>query len=57
MDVKHDALETAASMGAFARENYDSVSQLNKEMEEKEQELQKSKQDQEQVVAHHQQEL
>ena len=44
-------------MGSFTRENYDSVSLLNKEVEEKEKELQKSKQEQAQENAQHQQEL
>ena len=44
-------------MGAFIGANFDSVSQLNKELEEKEQELQKIKQDLEQAEAHHSQEI
>ena len=43
--VKQEALETAAAMGSFAGENYDSVSMLNKEVEEKEKEMQNSKQE------------
>ena len=42
-NVKQEALETAAAMGSFAGENYDSVSMLNKSFEEKEKELQKYK--------------
>ena len=34
-NVKHEALETTASMGAFAGANYGSVSSLNKEIEVK----------------------
>ena len=45
MDVKQEALETAAAMGAFIGANYDSVSSLNKEIEIKEQELQRIKQE------------
>ena len=56
-DVKQEALETAATMGAFTGGNYDSISLLNKEVEEKEQELQKSKQEQAQANIQHQQEL
>ena len=29
-NTKHDALKTTTAMEAFARENYDSISQLNK---------------------------
>ena len=42
-DVKKEALEIAAAMGDFAGENYDSFSFLNKEVEEKEEELHRSK--------------
>ena len=35
IDVKQEALETSASMGAFVGSNYDLVSSLNKENEEK----------------------
>ena len=42
-DVKQGDLDTIAAMGAFARANFDSVSQLNKDLLDKEQELQKSK--------------
>ena len=38
-DVKQEALESATALGSFARDNYYSVSLLNKEVEEKEQEL------------------
>ena len=44
-------------MGAFAGENYDSISQLNKEVEEKGQDLQRSKHDQEQAAGQHQHEM
>ena len=44
-------------MGAFVRENYDSVSLINKDVEEKEQELQRSKHEQAHANIHHQQEL
>ena len=44
-------------MGAFAGANYGLVSLLNKEVEEKEQELQNSKQDQAQENIQHQREL
>ena len=40
-------------MGAFAVENFDSVSQLNKEFEDKEQELKKAKQDLMQAEEHY----
>ena len=35
-DIKQEPLETVATMWAFAGENYDSISLLNKEVEEKE---------------------
>ena len=44
-------------MGAFAGENYDSVSLINKEVGEKEQEIHRSKQDQAQEHVQHQQEF
>ena len=40
-------------MGAFARANYDSVSQLTKDILSKEHELQKERKDLEAVDAHH----
>ena len=46
IDVKQEAVKTVAAMGYFARENFDSVSLLNKELEEREKVLQRSKQDQ-----------
>ena len=45
-DVKQEALETTAAMGYFVGANFDLVSSLNKEIEEKEQELQNLKQEQ-----------
>ena len=56
-DFKQESLETTSTMGAFARDNYDSISLINKEFEEKEQELQRSKQEQAQENAQHQHEL
>ena len=44
-------------MGYFAGDNFDLVSQLNKELEEKEQELQRSKLDQVQDEAQYKQEI
>ena len=44
-------------MGAFAGSNYDSVVSLNKEIEEKEQELWRFKQEQYQANEHHKNEL
>ena len=41
--VKHEALETVAAMQALIGENFYSVSFINKEVEEKEKELQRSK--------------
>ena len=52
-----EALETIASMGSFAGANYDSILFLNKEVKGKEQELQRSKQDQAQGNIQHQHEL
>ena len=40
-DVKQDSLDSVASMGDFVGENYDLVSNMNKEVEEKEKELQR----------------
>ena len=56
-NVKQKTLETTASMGSFVGDNYDSVSSLNKEIEMKEQELQKIKQEQSHEMAHHQSEM
>ena len=44
-DTKQEALDTTTSMGAFPGANFESLSQLNKELEEKKQELQNSKKD------------
>ena len=44
-------------MGAFAGDNYDSVSQLNKYLLDKEQEMQKAKHDFVAAEAHHKQEF
>ena len=44
-------------MGSFAGANYDSASSLNKEIEMKEQELQKIKQEQSHAMARHQSEM
>ena len=38
-DTKQESLDTTIAMGAFAGANFDSMSHLNKEMEEKEHEL------------------
>ena len=54
--VKKGALDTAAAMGAFTGANYDSVSQLTEDLLNKEQELQKTKEDLEAVDARHQKE-
>ena len=43
--MKQGDLDTAASMGEFAGDNYDSMSQLNKGISNKEQELQNIKLD------------
>ena len=43
LDTKQEALDTTTATGYFVGANFDSVSQLNKELEEKEKELQKSK--------------
>ena len=56
-DTKQESLDTEAAMGAFDGANFNSVSQLNKELEEKEQELQKSKKYLVQVEACHSQEI
>ena len=56
-DTKQGALDTTAAMGDFDRENFDSVSQLNKELKDKEQELQNAKNDLEQAKVHHMQEI
>ena len=47
------ALDTTAAMQAFAGANYNSVSQLTKDLLSKEQELQKSRKDLEAAEAHH----
>ena len=44
-------------MGAFVGANFDLVSQLSKEVKEREQELQRSKQDQAQAEAQHKHEI
>ena len=44
-NTKQESLYTTASMGASVVANFDSVYQINKELEEKEHELQNSKQD------------
>ena len=56
-NTKQEALDTTIAIGAFVGANFDSVSQLNKELEEKEQELQKSKQELVQVEARHSQDI
>ena len=43
-DIRKGALDTVASMGSFVGDNFNSVFQLKKYIEEKEQELQRSKQ-------------
>ena len=50
-DTKQESLDTIAAMGSFVGANFDSVSQLNKELEEKEQALQRSKLDKAQAEA------
>ena len=56
-DIKQGALDTVVAMGDFARANYDSISQLNKDILDKEQELQKTKQDLVAAETHHKQEV
>ena len=41
-NTKQESLDTSAAMGAFAGANFDFVSQLNNEYEDKEKELQNS---------------
>ena len=52
-DIKQGALDTTTTMGAFTGANIDSVSQLNKDILEKEQEIQNIKDDLVAVEAHH----
>ena len=42
-DTKQDSMDTIAAMGAFVGASFDSVSQLNKELEGKEEEMQNSR--------------
>ena len=56
-DIKQGDLDTTTTMGDFAGANFDSISELNKAFLDKEQELQKSKQDLVVAEAHHKQEI
>ena len=50
---KQGALDTTTSMGSFAGDNYNSVSQLTKDHVSKEHELHKARKDMEAAEAHH----
>ena len=50
-------MDTIATMGDFAGANFDSILELNKDFLDKEQELQKIKQDLIAAKAHHKQEV
>ena len=56
-DTKQEALDTTTAVGDFVGADFDSMSLLNKELEEKEKELQNSKHYLEQVEAQHRQEI
>ena len=56
-DIKQGSLDTTTAIGAFAGANYDSFSQLNKDLLNKEQELQKINQDLLETEAHHEEEI
>ena len=55
--VKQETLETATTLRAFVRANYDSYSSLNKEIEIKEHEPQRIKQEKSQEIARLQNEM
>ena len=56
-DIKQGALDTTTAIRAFAGTNYDSVSQQNKDLLNKEQELQTIKHDLVTTEARHQEEV
>ena len=56
-DTKQESLDTTPAMVAFGGANFDSVSHLKKDMEEKEHEMQRSKQKLVQVEAHQRKEI
>ena len=53
INEKEGALDTTAAMGVFAGDNYNSVSQLTKDIFSEEHELQKERKDLEVAEAHH----
>ena len=57
LDIKQGALDIVAAMGDFAGANYDSISQLNKDLLNKEQEQKTIKQDLVTAEACHQEEV
>ena len=52
-NVRQGALDTTVAMGAFTGANYDSVSNLHKDLLDKEHELKKSKEDLAAAEAHY----